>query len=175
MNQAQNPANERDGDSPAPERFLLTAKGEYSEAADKLLGMARRELRIFDPDLSEFRLETPARIEALRQFLARSRGNHLYIALHDTEYVKRYCPRLITLLGTFAGSMTIRRTEGEATKIQDCFVLADQAHVVRRPVTAQGRGVFLLNDTHEGLGMRDRFNEIWQLSESGVSANTTGL
>ena len=158
-----------------PERTLLTAKSEYLQAADKLLGMAQLELRIFDPDLSETRLDTPPRIEALRQFLARSRLNRVYVALHDVEYVKRHCPRLISLLGIFAGSMAIRRTEGEGAKVQDCFILADRVNLVRRPVARQGRGVFILNDRHEGHSMRERFEEIWETSEPGVSANTTGL
>ena len=64
--------------------------------------MARREIRIFDPDLSEFRLESPARIELLKNFLVRSRDNRVRIALHDPDHVMRYCPRLLHLLSVSA-------------------------------------------------------------------------
>jgi len=171
-------ASDREGQQghcAAPSRTLMTTRSEYLQAADKLLELAQLEIRIFDPDLSQTRLDTPARIEALRRFLARSRLNRAYIALHDVEYVKRHCPRLICLLGIFSGSMAIHRTEGEATKTQDCFMLADRMHVIRRPVAAQGRGVCILNDSHEGQAMRDRFDEIWECSEPGVCANTSGL
>ena len=159
----------------APSRTLITAKSEYLKGADTLLELAQLELRIFDRDLSETRLDAPVRIEAMRRFLARSRLNRIHIALHDVEHVKRFCPRIIALLGAFADSMSIRRTEGEASRAQDCFMLADRVHVVRRPVALQGRGVLILNDRHEGQAMRDRFDEIWESSEPGVSANTTGL
>lgn len=158
-----------------PERTLTLAKSEYATGADRLLALAQRDLQIFDPDLSEFRLETPYRIEALRQFLARSPANRLQIALHDPEYVKRHCPRLMSLLGLFSASMRIYRTQGEAARAQDCFVLADRLHVVRRPVSAQGRGVVIINDPREGLVMHERFSEIWELSEPGASAVTSGL
>jgi hypothetical protein len=160
---------------PPPERTLTLAKSEYATGADRLLALAQRELHIFDPDLSEFRLELPSRVEALRQFLARSPTNQLHIALHDPEYTKRHCPRLMTLLGLYSASMRIHRTQGEAGRVQDCFVLADRLHVVRRPVAAQGRGVIIINDPREGLVMHERFSEIWELSEPGASAAISGL
>lgn len=161
--------------STPPERTLILAKSEYAMGAERLLALAQRELQIFDPDLSEFRLDLPSRIEALRQFLARSPANRLQIALHDPDYVKRHCPRLMSLLGLYSASMHIHRTQGEANRVQDCFVLADRLHVVRRPVATQGRGVVIINDPREGLVMHERFGEIWELSEPGVSASISGL
>jgi hypothetical protein len=64
---------------------------------------------------------------------------------------------------------------GDAAKVQDCFVLADGEHLVRRPVTAQSRGVLVIGDPKECQPMRERFDEIWESSEPAVSANTTGL
>jgi len=160
---------------PQPARKLLTAKSDYTEAADELISEARRELRIFDPALAEFSLEHPARIERLRAFLRRSPASRLYIAMHDTEHVRRYCPRLMALLTLFSASMFIHRTQGDAARVQDCFVLADDWGLVRRPVASQPRGVYLLNDPLESAGMRKRFDEIWDSSAPGVSASTTGL
>jgi len=157
------------------ERILLGRKREYLEGFDRLLGLAQRELRVFDGDLSELGIDTPRRIELLRQFLLKSRSNRLYVALHDPEYVKKYCPRLIMLIGTFSGMMFVHRVHGDAARVQDCFVLCDAVHVVRRPVRSQARGVLLLNDFKEAHAMRERFNEIWESSVPSVSANTVGL
>mgnify|MGYP001566401785 CR=1 FL=1 len=159
----------------APERRLITTRSEYLQAADRLLVLAQRELCLFDPDLSELALDSRAHIETLTRFLSRSSDQRLWMALHDPEHVKQLCPRLITLLGSFSSSFFINRTQGEAAKVQDCFVLADRLHVVRRPVAKQARGVFILHDVAEGEVMRQRFGEIWECSEPGVSANTSGL
>ena len=67
------------------------------------------------------------------------------------------------------------RTEGEAARVQDRFVLADENHVLRRPVATQSRGVVLLDDEHEGHAMRLRFDEIWGSAIPAVSATKIGL
>lgn len=162
-------------DSPAPQRTLLVARSDYWNAAEQIIALARHELRVFDPDLQEFRLDTKGRIELLRAFLLRSTDNRLYISVRDPSFIKQFCPRLITLLAQFSTSMFIWEANGEAAKVQDCFVLADQSHVVRRPVAVQPRGVFILNDPREGLVMHERFKEIWDTSVPSVSASTSGL
>ena len=71
--------------------------------------------------------------------------------------------------------MRIHQTEGEAVKAQDCFVLADDSHLVRRSVAKQARGVLVLHDPKDCGSIRDRFDEIWQSSVASVSPSTTGL
>ena len=161
--------------STPPQRTLLTARSEYLEGFGRLLDRACRELRIFDTDLSELGMNSPERIEKLARLLRRNRAHRVFIALHDVEHVAKYCPRLVALLGSFAGAISIHRTQGEAAKVQDCFVLADREYLVRRPVAAQPRGVLVLDDPKECQPMFERFGEIWESSHPAVSANTTGL
>jgi hypothetical protein len=158
-----------------PQRTLLTARSEYLEGFNRLLGLARRELRIFDPDLSELGVNSPQCIALLSRLLRQNRNHRVYIALHDTGYASTHCPRLIALLGSHTEGLLIYRTEGDAARVQDCFVLADGEHLVRRPVSAQPRGVLVLDDPAECQPMRERFDEIWELSIPAVSANTAGL
>ena len=158
-----------------PERKLITLKSEYAQALDLLLPLAQRTLRIFDPDLERLGLHTEERSRALREFLLRSRNNRIYVALNETDFVARRAPRLVGLLGTFSGSLFVHRTEGDAARVQDCFVLCDELHFVRRGVAAQPRGAIYLNDPREGRSMRERFDEIWQSSSPAVSATQSGL
>jgi hypothetical protein len=141
-----------------PERKLITLRSEYEQAVGALLPLAQRELRIFDPDLAGLALHTEERSGELRNFLRRSRNNRLYIALHDVDYVSHRAPRLMALLGTFSSCMFIHRTEGDAARVQDCFLLCDELHLVRRRVAAQPRGAIYLNDPREGRGVRERFD-----------------
>ena len=162
-------------DEPSPQRRLITTRAEYQEAIDLLLPIAQRELRVFDPDLSDLRLHLPERITRLREFLSRGRNNRLYIAVHKTEFIEQRAPRILNLLGLFAANIFIQRTQGDAARVQDCFILCDETHLVRRSVAAQPRGVVLTDDLIEGAKTRDRFDQIWESSEPGVSANTSGL
>jgi len=158
-----------------PERILLQARSDYLEGFSRLLDLARRELRIFDPDLSELEMNSTNRVETLTRFLRGSRTRRIYVALHDVEHVTKRCPRLIALMGSYTSAVLIFQTQGEAAKVQDCFVLADGDHLVRRPVTTQPRGVLVINDPKECQPMRERFDEIWESSLPTVSVNTTGL
>ena len=163
------------GEAPSPQRSIITLRREYREAIDTLLPLLGRELRIFDPDLADLGLDAPDKVELLKNFLRRAPHNRIYIALHSTEYITRQAPRLMGLLATFAGNMLVHKTEGDAARVQDCFVLCDDLHFVRRAVSAQPRGALYLYDAKEARGMRDRFDEIWASSFPAVSATQTGL
>jgi len=158
-----------------PQRTLLATKREYLEGFERLLGLATRELRVFDPDLAELGLDAEPRIARLREFLHSSPVRRLYIAVHDTGFVTKRCPRVLALLGSFPRQMFIHQTEGEALKAQDCFVVADDLHLVRRSVAAQPRGVLILADPRDCGSIRDRFQEIWESSAPTVSPSVTGL
>ena len=111
----------------------------------------------------------------LRAFMLRTRNNRLCIVVHDTGYIRNFCPRLLKLLRQFSDRMFIHQTQGEAASAQDCFVLADKLHFVRRPVQSQPRATLRLNDDQESQGMHLRFSEIWDNSFPAVSATTSGL
>jgi hypothetical protein len=164
-----------ESDRPEPERVLLSTRKEYRDAFERLIALAQSELRIFDADFSDLEINSPQKCDLLRAFLLRSRNSRLYIAVHNTEHIRNNCPRLIGLLRQFSDRMFIHQTEGEATRVQDCFVLADKLHLVRRPVSAQPRGSLRLYDQQEGQGMHLRFSEIWECSFPAVSASTAGL
>lgn len=167
--------NDVSGFLPQPERRLITSRREYLEGMDFVVAAARRELAIFDPDLRLLELNNPDRAALLEAFLAADRDNRLAIAVHDPDPIRLGCPRLMTLLGQHRAKIAIHRTEGDAARAQDCFVLADAEHFVRRGVAAQSRGAIVLHDPKEGHLMHERFAEIWQSSVMAISATTIGL
>ena len=157
-----------------PQRTLLTLRSEYPRAVGELLPRLQRELRIFDPDLADLGLHTEERVAQLREFLRASRNNRIFIALHNVDWVRR-APRLMKLLGTFSASMLIYQTQGDATRVQDCFVLCDEESFVRRPVATHPRGAFYLDAPAEAHGMRERFDQIWESSFLAVTATQLGI
>ena len=161
---------------PQPERQLIGSRREYLAAFDVLVGGLRRELRVFDPDCAQLELNAPGRIAALRTFLLASRDNRLLIAVHDPEHLRKHTPRFLRAArASSAQSIAIHQTEGEAARAQDCFVLADIEHFVRRPVAAAARGVYARNEFQDARLFRERFEEIWQSSFPAVSATSLGL
>jgi hypothetical protein len=160
---------------PQPQYERFEDEEGFQQAVDRLLELSGRELRIFDPDLSGLRLNLPERIARLQHFLTRSRTRRLYIAIHDTDYVTRYCPRMLTLLTRFSHAIQIQRTDEEIRELQDAFFVLDATHYVRRPVARFWRGAIGIGDESEALTMRARFFEIWGASYPAVSPTTLGL
>jgi hypothetical protein len=166
---------DEDTKSTSPQRTLLATRREYLDGMERLLGLVQDELRIFDPDLGDLGLNAAPRIDRLRGFLHASRTHRLYIAVHDTGFVTRHCPRVLALLGSYPRQMFVQQTIGEALKAQDCFVIADDRHLVRRPVASQPRGILVLAEPVDCGSIRDRFEEIWESSAPTVSPSVTGL
>ena len=166
------PAN-TDSTQPQYERF--EDEETFQQAIDRLLDQSGRELRIFDPDLSGLRLNLPDRLSRLQRFLSASRTRRIYIAIHDTDYVMKYCPRMRDLLMRYAHAIQIQQTDEEIRELQDAFFVLDANHYVRRPVARLWRGAIGIGDESEALSMRARFFEIWAASYPAVSPTTLGL
>ena len=147
----------------------------FQQAVDRLLVQSGRELRIFDPDLSGLRLNMPERIARLQRFLIASRTRRIYIAIHDTGYLSKYCPRMRDLLARYAHAIQVQQTDEEIREVQDAFLVLDANHYVRRPVARFWRGAIGIGDESEALSMRARFFEIWAASYPAVSPTTLGL
>jgi len=160
-------------DEASYERFDTNAG--FQAALSRLLAQPGRELRVFDPDGSALRLNDPARIAELERFLVASRTRRLYLVLHDTEPLLRYCPRMMALLARFTHAVQINRTQEQIRELQDAFLVLDARHYVRRPVATFYRGAMGLGDDAEGQAMRQRFGEIWEQSFPAVSSTTVGL
>lgn len=166
-------ASEASAAQPQYERF--DDEEGFQRAVERLLEQPGRELRLFDPDLSGLRLNMPDRISRLQRFLQASRTRRLYIAIHDTDYVTKFCPRMLDLLTRYAHAIQIQRTDEEIRELQDAFFVLDAAHYVRRPVARFWRGAIGIGDETEALVMRARFLEIWAASYPAVSPTTLGL
>ena len=160
-------------DEASYERFDTSAG--FQAAISRLLTQPGRELRIFDPDGAALRLNDSARIAEFERFLVASRTRRLYLVLHDTENLVRYCPRMMALLARFSHAMQVNRTQEQIRELQDAFLVLDTQHYVRRPVATFYRGAIGLGDESEGQAMRQRFAEIWEQSLPAVSSTTVGL
>ena len=162
-------------EDPKPEYQSFSGDAGFQLAVDRLLVQHGRELRIFDPDGKALKLNSPERLALLEAFLRGSRTRRIQLALHDTEYIVRHCPRMMNFLRLFNHVVQINRTHEEIRNLQDAFMVLDAQHYVRRPLATSTRGAVGLHDENEAQSMRSRFLEIWTASYPGVSSTTAGL
>lgn len=153
---------------------LFDSEAGYRAAIDLTLAAARRELRIFDQDLSDMGLDTPPRIAALTTFLGAGRGR-LSVILHDTAYLEQRMPRFINLLRLYGHALEVRRTAEHLRQVADCWVLADQATGAIRFHADHPRGKLVLATPAEVLPWWQRFDELWLSGEPCSPGAATGL
>ena len=153
----------------------LDGRNELEEAINTVITLAQRYVRIFDYNLSEGGYNSALRLDVLRNFLLASRANRLDIVLHDTDFLSRFCPRMILLLQQFSHAVRVNQIMPEARNAYDPFVIADQIHYVHRFHYEDRRAVMALNDVQGALELNRRFSEIWEMSTPSIFATTLGL
>ncbi len=168
-------ANSNSREDQQPRRQIITLRAEYRDAFDRLIDQVERTLRIFDADAATLDLNSAERVERLQTFLHRHPNNRLLVAIHDPGHLERSAPRFLKLIAFHASQIETRQTQGEASRAQDCFVLADDDRVVRRAAQSHPRGAVIEFDTAELQPMLQRFEEIWELSVPCLAPTTLGL
>lgn len=163
------------GAAPAPQHQTLTTLAEQVAAIDRLIGLARQSIRVFDGDLSQMGWNSPARSELLTKFLEGASHARLDIIVHDTRWIAASCPRLTALLRLWSHAITIYRTGAEAQAAADPLVIVDARHYLHRFHIEQPRAALAIDAPNEARALVSRFDEIWATGEPGITATTLGL
>ncbi|MCK9382160.1 MAG: hypothetical protein M0P95_14000 [Sulfuritalea sp.] len=158
-----------------PAYTLLTSEAGYRQACDTILALAEHEILIFDRDLAALRLEEKTRLETLASFLQRAGPHRLRIVLHDPGPMERDAPRLLHLIARFSHVVDMRQSPDNLRQLADTHVLVDEGHGVRRFHVEQPRSALILDDRAYIQPWRQRFEELWELSQPCLRINTTGL
>ena len=161
-------------DALAPDTIIF-GEGLYSAATDLLIGMAERELLIFDQDLTKGDYASVKRYELLQDFLGKDPQNRLIMVLHETEQLPRRCPRLFDLLKIYGHAMTIYETNDQAKVANDSFILADKQHYLRRFHADQPRFRYASDDMETVNMLTMRFDELLAATSHTLSSGKLGL
>ena len=154
---------------------VVIGERNYEEALNIVIAQAKNELLIFDADLSRGGYNSQKRFDLINQFLAKQPQNRLTIVLLDAQYFIQYCSRLFGLLENYSHLMTVYRTNDTAKIAQDCFVIADKQHYIRRFNKDQARFKFALDDEDMSAQLSIRFNELLEETTESISYSQLGL
>jgi hypothetical protein len=157
---------------------MMESNGEAKAAIEEVIAHATQEIRIFDTSpvtLQDRDYGRPARIEVLKSLLLKNRASHIRIALHEVTGIEGVVPRLVALLGLHSAQLKIQRTVGAAREAKDVLLIADTAHIWRKPYFDHPRSIQTLNDETAAKPYVDRFEEIWESTEIVPIGGATGL
>jgi len=154
---------------------VILGERNYEASLDLVIARAERELLIFDQDFSRGAYGGAGRYECIRDFLANKPHARLVIILQDASRFQAGCPRLFSLLQLYSHAMTVYQANEQVQSAKDTFVLADQAHYVRRFHIDQARFKYNFQDTETAGMLKMRFDELLQATSHTVSISTIGL
>jgi hypothetical protein len=160
---------------PPAEYTLLESRGDAERAIDAVIAAARQVICVFDVHLSQRGFNAPKRVAVLQTFLAQSRDSQLRIVLHQTEKLHADAPRLIHLQKQYPMKVHIHRTLEAARHAADPLVIADDHSFWHQMQFEQPRSALQLYSAAETAPWAQRFNDIWEASETAVSPTTLGL
>lgn len=147
---------------------------ELREAALQVVAAARLRLDIFDVDGRDLGLGLSDFVEKIESFLVHPDAR-LRIAVHDTAHIERDCARLLQRLRFHSHQVAIHRTRPEAATAHDTLIIADSKKLLRRYHTDYARGQLDVDGDGQISPWLQRFEAVWEASESAVSFTTLGL
>jgi hypothetical protein len=154
---------------------LLIHWSEYNAAAQKVLSLAQRSLRIFDANLSRLDLERRENVLALRDFLTAAPQNTIQIVLRDTRSFCNESPRLFRLLADFPHALQVWECAHSLLSLTDAMLLADESHALIRVHEDHARSRLITDDAPACRVYLTRFKEILKEGGTPISATTLGL
>lgn len=138
-----------------------------------VIDRARLSLQMFDADFQLFALGQSDIEARLRSFLLA--GGTLQLALHDSGWIERECPRFLRLLRDFRHRVECRATPPGLRQLTDSFCIADGVHIVRRFHADHMRGEVAFDDPAAADISKERFAALWLESRPTLPSSITGL
>jgi hypothetical protein len=156
-----------------PTILRFDTRAEFQRHLLAVLERAQVSLELFDPDFALFQLGDPETDAVLRRFL--QGGGTLRLAMHGSAHIERHCPRFLRLLRDHGHHIECRITHRGIRQLTDSFCIADALHLARRFHSDHLRGEAAFDAPAETDVPRERFAAIWEESQAGLHATTTGL
>lgn len=158
-----------------PREERLDSVAAIVRAHDDVIALARRHIKVFDVDLSWGGWNAAARADAIASYLRRMPGARLDIIVHDTHWIEASGARVTALLLRNAHAVKIYRTGASARAARDPLLLVDDTHFVHRFHVDRPGGKLSIGDPERAKPLVERFDEIWESGEPGVTGTVLGL
>jgi hypothetical protein len=156
-----------------PTILRFDSRAEFQRQLRAVLARAQVSLDMFDPDFALFPLGDPDVDATMRGFL--QGGGVIRLAMHGSAHIERHYPRFLRLLRDHSHRIECRITHRGIRQLTDSFCIADGLHLVRRFHSDHLRGEAAFDAPQETELPRERFSAIWEESQPGLHATTTGL
>lgn len=148
---------------------------EFRHLLQQSFALATMRIQLFDPDFSQWGIDSAEVMQLFRQFLLVRRSNQIRLVCHQVHYLEREALRFMPLLTDFSHAIECRVTPRNLRLLTDSFCIVDEQHIVRRFHCDHFRGEAAINSPQACQISATRFADIWQESDPGLQPGRAGL
>jgi hypothetical protein len=142
---------------------------------EQILTRAKRELCIFDDNLTHLGLQQAECFDLLRGFLLQNPRASARIVLRRTNLLHQEHPRLVRLVAHQSHRVEVCQIPNTLQALRDALVIADGQHTLRQFELTHPRSALILDDPAESTPYVQRFSEIWAAPCTPFAPTTLGL
>ncbi|WP_434513416.1 hypothetical protein AB6Q56_12060 [Dechloromonas sp. ARDL1] len=156
-------------------RELITSWADYQTAIDRLLGIATKQICIYDEDLTTLKLDSPPRLAHIKRLVSGTRSDALHIAVRNGSPLRNQHPLLQSLLTTYGHVAFAQETPAQLAHLRDSMIIADDKHGLIRFERDMPRSKLLIDESDELRPYLAKFREIWAEGGERITNSTVGL
>lgn len=143
----------------------LASREDSRLAALHIAENVRRELLIFTRDLDPAVLDHADFLEAVRQFVIRSRHTQLRVLVQDATRAIREGHGLVRLATRVSSHVSLHRPHPDDASQAEAFIVADDRAYLYRPLADRLEGRWNSYDPPEARALAKRFQTMWDRSK----------
>jgi hypothetical protein len=164
-----------DATEPKTGPSVLKSREDIRDAITALIGLARRDIVVFTPQMEAFFFNGSQMSQMLASFSARHRNNRARLLVEDAAQVLRDNDRLIGICRRFAEFIQLRQVGEEHRGLRELFVIVDGVSYLHQPDITEPECVVEPSGRKYCGEASRRFNQMWDRSEPLTGLYIAGL
>jgi hypothetical protein len=154
---------------------ILKSREDIRDAVAALIGLARRDIIVFTPQMESFFFNGAQLGQMFASFAARHRNNRARLLVEDAAQVLRDNDRLIGLCRRFAEFIQLRQVGEEHRGLREMFAIVDGVSYLHQPDITEPECIVEPSGRKYAADAKRRFDLMWDRSEPLTGLYVAGL
>jgi hypothetical protein len=154
---------------------VLRTREDIRDAIAATVGLGRREIVVFAPQLDAFFYNGSQLGRSLASFAASHQQNRARILVEDAGQVLRDNDRLVTICRRMSEFIQLREVAEQHRGLREMFVIVDGGSYLHQIDVTEPECVVDPFGRQKAALLRQRFNSMWERSEPLTGLYTPGL
>ena len=169
------PTASPDATDPKTGPSVLRSRDDIRDAVAALIGLARRDIIVFSPQMESFFFNGSQLGQMFASFAARHRNNRARLLVEDAAQVLRDNDRLVGLCRRVTEFIQLRQVGDEHRGLREMFVIVDDVSYMHQPDITEPECIVEPSGRKYSADARRRFDLMWDRSEPLNGLYVAGL